>query len=153
MDDQNVTMVIDVDGTQTAFGTVRLSAQTVELHGSVMVAEFHKRSAVAGLAMSDQEIREACWAPLAAKLVEMSGIPLADRAEQEVTFAHRALGFLIMAAFGEVRPGERFVFAFSGDGAMRLYRRPHRLLGRNRHVFGNYRKAMLAPATAFGQVG
>lgn len=153
MDDQNVTIIIDVDGAQAAFGPVQLPAQDIALHGTVMFAEFHKRSSVAGLAMSDQEIRETCWAPLAAKLAEMIDVPLAERSAPEVTFAHRALGFLILAAFGEARPGERFVFALSQSGNTSLVRRPHRLLGRNRHVFGNYRKAMLAPATAFGQVG
>jgi len=153
MEEQTISMTIDVDGAQSPFGLVRLSADELERQGAHMFSTFRTQSAAHGLAMSEEEIRDACWAPLATKLAQMTDRPLVDRAEAEKTFARRALAFFVIAAFGGVKPGERFVVELAGTGEMSLFRRPHRLLGRNRHVFGNYRTAMLAPAAALGQVG
>lgn len=148
-----VKIQIDFEGVPSAMGRIQLGAEMAALHGSVMVAEFHKRSSDSGLVMSDQEIGATCWAPMMGKLLPLTQSDLQDRMPGEVTFVHRALSFLIHVAFKETLARELFLFDITREGNVTVTRRPPRLLGRNRHVFGNYRKAMFAPATAFGQVG
>lgn len=134
-------------------GPIQLDAETATLNGSVMFVEFHRRSSYSGLVMSDREIGETCWAPIMAKLVPLTQSTLQDRTPDEVSFAHRALSFFINVAFQEALARELFLFDLTSEGKATVTRCPLRLLGRNSNVCGNYRDAISAPATAFGQVG
>jgi hypothetical protein len=153
MVNDTVKIQVDYEGVPSAMGRIQLGAETAGLHGSVMFAEFHRRSSDSGLVMSDCEIGEACWAPMMAKLLPLTQSALQDCTPDDVTFAHRALSFLIHVAFQEAQARELFLFDLTHEGKVAVTRRPPRLLGRNCHVFGNYREAMSAPAAAFGQVG
>lgn len=98
--------------------------------------EFRAGSAARGMAMTDEEIRATCWAPLAARL---SG-DVADG--QAAAFAELALCFLVDAAFPVLGAGESYTVTIAPGGKVTVERWPHRLLGRDRIVLGNHRQAM-----------
>ena len=99
--------------------------------------EFRASSAACGMAMTDEEIRATCWAPLAARL----SADVAD--SQAAAFAELALCFLVDAAFPLPGAGESYTVTIAADGKVTVERRPHRLLARDRIVLGNHRKAMV----------
>ena len=99
-----------------------------------LYGEFRESSAARGLAMNDQEIRTTCWAPLAARLT--------DDAAGDAALVEPALSFLVTAAYRHLEAGAAYTVAIAADGTVSVTRRPRRLLGRNRVVLGNYRRAM-----------
>lgn len=97
--------------------------------------EFRASSAARGMAMTDEEIRATCWAPLATRLSrDVAG-------EGASAFAELALCFLVDAAFPARGRGETYTVTIAADGTVAVARRPPRPLGRNRVVLGNHLRA------------
>lgn len=120
--------------------------QAVEQAAGRLVAEFRASSGARGMAMSEAEIRAACWPPLAARLAAMlSG---GDRPGDASGggFVESALCFLVTLAYRHPRGGERYTVSIAADGRVRIARRPNRLLARNSVVLGNHRRSMAAVA-------
>lgn len=134
-----------VEGRREAF--CRVAPDALQRAARRLYDEFRASSGERGMAMEDAEIREACWAPLAARLVAL--VTEGGRGG-DPAFAELALSFLATAAFDRPEAGERLTVSVGSDGAVGVERRPRRLLGRNRVALGNYRQAMnrVVPAMA-----
>ena len=96
-----------------------------------VLASFRTMSDAKGMLMTDREIRDNCWAPMLAKLVDGA---IADIGE---TFKDRTLGFLVWVAFGDdVRNGDVVDIFVAADRDVMAIRRPGRIFRRNRYRVG-----------------
>ncbi len=143
---QNDPILIDllIGGRRGAF--YRVVPKVLKLSARHLYEEFRESSRERGMAMEDVEIRQACWAPLAARLVgeAKGGDP------EDSGFTEMALCFLVTAAYARPVPGEQFAVAIAEDGTVEVTRKPRRLLGRNSVRLGNYLESMnrVVPAMA-----
>lgn len=96
-----------------------------------VVASFRSMSNAKGMQMTDQEIRDTCWAPMLQKASE-NALTCADE-----TFGKRALCFLAWAAFGgSIRDGDDVIIRVSKSGESTVVRRPRRWWRSNRCRLG-----------------
>jgi hypothetical protein len=81
--------------------------------------------------MTDREIRDNCWAPMLAKLVDGATADIGE------TLKDRILGFLVWVAFGDdVRKGDVIDIFVAADRDVMAIRRPGRIFRRNRYLVG-----------------
>lgn len=119
----------------------RVTPEALALAVRRLYDEFRAESRQRGMTLEDSEIRESCWAPLAARLFALVGGERGDPA-----FAEPALSFLVTAAFPRPAAGERFTVRVDTGGLVAVERRPRRLMARNRVRLGNHREVMNRPA-------
>ena len=125
--------------------TCRVLPEAVSQASQRLYEEFRDSSAARGMAMTDEEIRATCWAPLAARLWGDVG------GEGAAAFAELALCFLVDAAFPGLGRGESFTVSIAADGRVAVERRPRSTFGRNRVVLGNHLQALGRPSPGSAQ--
>lgn len=99
---------------------------------SEIVASFRSMSLEKGMQMTDQEIRDSCWAPMMEKLAEKMALGGDD------AFETKALCFFAWAAFGDKARGCRNVdVLLDKNGNVRVTRFPRRWWRHDRRLLGN----------------
>lgn len=107
--------------------TARFTAEAEET-----VASFRSMSRESGMQMTDQEIRDSCWAPMMEKLAEKIGLG-GDEA-----FETKALCFFAWAAFGDKARGCRNIdVLLDRNRNVRVTRFPRRWWRHDRRLLGN----------------
>ncbi len=109
-----------------------VDARTLTAAANEVVASFRSMSLEKGMQMTDQEIRDSCWAPMMEKLAEKIALG-GDQA-----FESKALCFFAWAAFGERASGCRNVDVLvDRNRNVRVARYPRRWWRHDRRLLGN----------------
>jgi hypothetical protein len=96
-----------------------------------LLDSFRAMSEANGMLMTDQEIRDNCWGPMLAKLVD------GQRPETGERFRDQALCFVAWTVFGDdVKAGDIVEVLVSDSRVATVSRRPRRLLKHNRFRLG-----------------
>ncbi|MEM7123507.1 MAG: hypothetical protein AAF563_19680 [Pseudomonadota bacterium] len=109
-----------------------VDAERFTAEANEVVASFRSMSLEKGMQMTDQEIRDSCWAPMMEKLAEKIG-----RGGDEA-FETKALCFFAWAAFGDKARGcSNIDVLLDKQRNVRVTRFPRRWWRHDRRLLGN----------------